>query len=278
MNNLQFQWQSFDGHSLFGQSWIPEENPKAVINFVHGIGEHSSRYQNWMPFFVENGFAVFAIEYRGHGHSFGKRGYIEYYEDILKDIDVLFEESKKAYPDLPQFLYGHSLGGNIVINYTLRRKPEIIGLIATSPWLWLTKEPPKWQVNLVKSIKSFLGGLTIPTNIKANQITQNSEIVEHYKKDPLVHNKISLTLFASAYENGKWAVENAKAMPVPFYLLHGANDPITSPKGSEAFYKNNPEKTQLKIWEGMLHELHNEPIREQHAEHIINWMNQQLNL
>jgi alpha-beta hydrolase superfamily lysophospholipase len=276
MTNVTYQWKSHEGEILFGQTWSPDQTPKAVINFVHGIGEHSDRYQDWMPFFVNEGYAVAAIEYRGHGRSFGKRGLINSYEDLMKDIDVLFAESDKLYPGLPVFLYGHSLGGNLVINYTLRRNPKINALVATSPWLLLSTAPPAWQISAVKWIRSIWPSLIIKTNIKTDQITQNKAITEAYSSDPMVHNRISVELFVSAYENGQWAIDHAKEMPVPFYLTHGAGDPITSPKGSDAFYRNNPDKVKFKIWDGMLHELHNEPIRTEHAKGIIEWLNQHI--
>jgi len=272
LKNQTYYWKSFDGGELFGQSWIPDSEPKAVINFVHGIGEHTDRYQNWMPFFVDAGYAVFAIEYRGHGRSFGKRGYIKNYNELLNDIDVLLEQSKKAYPSLPHFLYGHSLGGGMVTHYVLKRKPNIKALVATSPWLSLTVEPPKWQVSLVEFLHKIAPTLTIVSNIKTKDITHNKDIVKAYSDDKMVHSKINLELFLSAFKNGKWNIKHAKEMPVPFLLAHGSDDKITNPKGSEAFYNNNPKKTSLKIWEGMFHELHNEPIREEHAKYIINWL------
>ena len=276
MKNNTYKWTSFDKQELFGQSWIPDAEPKAVINFVHGIGEHTDRYSNWMPFFVEAGYAVFAIEYRGHGRSAGKRGYIKNYDELLNDVDVLFEQSKKAYPNLPQFLYGHSLGGGMVINYTLTRKPNIKALVATSPWLLLTEEPPSWQIKAAKFVHNFAPGLVLKSTIKTKDITHNQEIVEAYDNDKMVHSKISIELFLSAYNNGKWDIKHANEMPVPFLLVHGADDKITNPKGSEAFYENSSKQTTLKIWEGMYHELHNEPIREEHAKYIIYYLNQHL--
>ena len=276
MKNNTYKWMSFDKQELFGQSWIPDTEPKAVINFIHGIGEHTDRYSNWMPFFVEAGYAVFAIEYRGHGRSFGKRGYIKNYDDLLNDIDVLFEQSRKAYPNLPQFLYGHSLGGGMVINYTLKRKPNIKALVATSPWLLLTEEPPAWQIKAAKFVRQFAPGLIIKSTIKTKDITHNQDVVDAYDEDKMIHSSISIELFLSANNNGKWNIEHAKEMPVPFLLVHGGDDKITNPKGSEAFFNNNPKQTHLKIWEGMYHELHNEPIREEHAKYIIDYLNQHL--
>lgn len=273
MRNETYTWKSFDGHDLFAQSWTPRNQAKAVINFVHGIGEHSSRYRDWMPFFVEAGFAVFAIEYRGHGRSFGKRGYIKNYEDLMKDIDVLFQESEKVLPHLPRFLYGHSLGGNLVINYAIDRKPNIKALVATSPWLQLSQEPPAWQLAMAQIIYKIAPGFIIKSNLKTEDISKNKTIVEAYKNDKMVHSKIALELFFSATQKGLWAIDHAEKITVPILLSHGSDDKITDPKGSQAFYNNNPKHTTLKIWDGMLHELHNEPIREQHAQYIIDWLN-----
>ena len=274
--NKTYNWTSFEGEKLFGQSWIPQEEPKAVINFVHGIGEHTDRYQDWMPFFVNAGFAVFAIEYRGHGRSFGKRGYIKQYDDILKDIDVLLEESNKNYPDLPHFIYGHSLGGNLVANYILRKKNNLKAAVITSPWLWLSKEPSAFLMSISKFLHKIAPGLTISSGLKTSDISQVKKVVEDYKKDKMVHGKISLELFFSAFNNGKWAVENADKLSIPVLLAHGTSDRICSPKGSEAFYNKNAKNVQLKLWEDMYHELHNESVREEHAAYIIEWLNSNL--
>ena len=274
--NKTYEWTSFDGEHLFGQSWIPQKEVKAVINFVHGIGEHSDRYQEWMPFFTKADFAVFAIEYRGHGRSFGKRGYIKNYNDILNDIDVLLEKSKEKYNDLPHFIYGHSLGGNLVSNYILRRETNLKAAIITSPWLWLSKEPSAVLMTISKLLYKIAPGLTISSGLKTSDISQVKKVVEDYKKDSLVHGKISLEMFFSAYNNGKWAVENANQLTIPVLLLHGTADHICSHKGSEAFRNNNVAKVSLKLWENMYHELHNESIREEHATYIIDWINSNL--
>jgi alpha-beta hydrolase superfamily lysophospholipase len=276
MNNTTYKWQSFDHETLFGQSWLPLTEPKAVINFVHGIGEHSSRYHDWMPFFCDAGYAVYAIEYRGHGQSFGKRGYTESYEHILKDIDVLFEESRKAYPKLPQFLYGHSLGGNIVSSYAISRKPEILGLIATSPWYHLSKEPPSWQISLVRFFHQFIPGFTIKSSLKAKDISQSVDLVKKYKADPYVHKKISFELLVSAFDKGKWLVENSDKIRIPMFLTHGEKDMVTAAWASEAFAKNNPEKVTFKLWNGMMHELHNEPVREEFAQMLTAWLDERV--
>ena len=272
MKNNNYKWLSFDQKELFGQSWIPDLKPKAVINFVHGIGEHTDRYNNWMPYFVNAGYAVFAIEYRGHGRSFGRRGAVKNYDELLNDIDVLLQKSKQAFPQIPHFLYGHSLGGGLVTHYTLKRKPDIKALVASSPWFLLTEEPPKWQIALVNRLYKIFPELSIPTSLKTKDITHNQKVIDDYKADKMVHNKISLALFVSAYNNGRWNIEHAREMPVPFLLTHGDSDNICSPKGSEAFFKNSNSQTSLKIWKDMFHELHNEPIREELARFIIDWL------
>ena len=126
-------YASHDGMKLSGYLWKPEGKPKALINIVHGFGEYMERYNHWAMRFVEKGYVVHSIDNRGHGKSDGKRGHVDKHDDFLNDIDVLVKESKKLYPDLPQFIYGHSMGGNIVSNYILKRETDFKGAVLSSP-------------------------------------------------------------------------------------------------------------------------------------------------
>ena len=124
MNYVDVQWQSADGLQLVGRSWEPDSEPRAVVCLVHGLGEHCGRYQHVAAALTEAGFAVLACDQRGHGRSAGKRGVIPSYDALMDDIGLLLEQASQRYPGKPRFLYGHSLGGNEVINYALRRKPD----------------------------------------------------------------------------------------------------------------------------------------------------------
>jgi alpha-beta hydrolase superfamily lysophospholipase len=190
----------------------------------------------------------------------------------MQDIDLLIDYSNNDNSCEKKFIYGHSLGGNLVINYVLRRKPNITGLIATSSWLKLGFEPPKFQVKMANLVKNIFPSLTQKTSFKKEDLSKNLKNIELYENDDLVHDKISVKLFIDAYDAANWALENAKKMSVPLLLMHGNEDKMTSPEGSKEFASKS-EKTELKIWEGFYHEIHNEENNTDVYNFVIDWVN-----
>ncbi|MDQ3393384.1 MAG: lysophospholipase, partial [Bacteroidota bacterium] len=137
MNNEHLTLLSRDGLEIHARYWVPEK-PNAIICIVHGIGEHSGRYNEMALYMCSRGFTVFANDQRGHGKSGGKRGHSPSYSLLLDDVETLMKWARSQYPDLPLYLYGHSWGGNIVANFILKRKTkEVSGSILSSPWLEL---------------------------------------------------------------------------------------------------------------------------------------------
>lgn len=275
MKRKEYSWRACDGLGLFGQSWEPDEKPKAVINIIHGFGEYSGRFSNWAKRFVDKGYAVFAIDYRGHGKSEGKRGYIKNFSDLFNDVDVLLENSKNEYSDIPHLLYGHSLGGNIVTNYYLERKPTIKKLIATSPWYSLAFKPSALLMFFARIMYKISPGIISKSNLDINALSHNKEVVRLYKEDPLVHNKISLELLFSTMKYGSKPLEEINKLNIPMLLMHGSGDKITSFKASKKLYEKDTKTNKLisfKEWPDMYHELHNELINDEIFEYLISWI------
>ncbi|MFN3492476.1 MAG: alpha/beta fold hydrolase, partial [Anaerolineales bacterium] len=151
MAHIETNWKSKDGLDIFAQAWEPDVvQPKAAACLVHGLGEHSSRYAHAAEAFNKEGIILFTADLRGHGKSAGARGHINSIEDFMGDIDTLFEQARSRYAGLPLFLYGHSLGGILVLHYALLRKPNIKGVIATSPGLHTALENQPVKVLLAK--------------------------------------------------------------------------------------------------------------------------------
>ncbi len=261
-----------DGTMLFVQSWKPAKMVQAVVALVHGLGEHSGRWSYWAGKFCEQNVAVVAIDLRGHGNSGGKRGHAASYETLMKDLEVLINEATKQFPNVPIILYGHSMGGNLALNYVLKYNPPIKACIITSPWLKLSFEVPKLKLLTGRIVKCIYPSFSQPSGLVATHLCRNNVVVNQYLNDPLVHNKISITLFSSVYSNGLRAIDHAGKLDVPCLIMHGQDDKLTSPSGSEEFSKGNPLKVNLKIWDGAFHELHNEPEKDEVFSFMFNWL------
>ena len=270
---MDFNIKLSNGQVLRGMIQSPGENTKAVILFVHGLGEHIQRYIYWADLFKKEGIGFAGVDLPGHGRSEGRKGNIKSYVLLDNMIDILLNSCKKTFPGIPVYIYGHSLGGTIVLNYLLRKNPKVKGAIITSPWLRLSFEPPRIKLILASVMKNILPGLIQPSGLNANHLSHDETVVEKYRTDPLVHGKISVSLFHGSITAAKYSLAHASELKVPTLILHGSDDKIISPEGSREF----AEKTSLadlKIWEGGYHELHNEPFKNEVFAYIINWMNQ----
>jgi alpha-beta hydrolase superfamily lysophospholipase len=158
-----------------------------------------------------------------------------------------------------------------VLDYLLRRKPRVKGAIVTSPWLRLSFEPAKNKILLASLMKYLVPQLVQPSGLNVSHISHDISVVEKYKNDPLVHGKISVSLFDAAVKAGKYSLIHSSELGIPILLMHGSDDKITSPDGSREF-TGKTDKVELKIWEGGYHELHNEPFKDDVFKYIMNWI------
>jgi alpha-beta hydrolase superfamily lysophospholipase len=272
MDLFESTFKSSDGLNLFARGWSPKGKPKAVIALIHGIGEHTGRYTHVGTALAEKGYSLLGFDLRGHGRSDGPRGHTPSYHALLDDITVFFEQIEGRYPALPRFLYGHSMGGNLVLNYALRRKSTLHGVIATSPWLKLAFEPPATKVMLGRLMNRIAPGFTMASELDTKALSRDAVVVTAYENDPLVHDRISARLFVSMYENGLWALENATEFPLPLLLMQGSADRLDSLDATKEFAANAGGKVTLKIWEGWFHEIHNEPEKAEVFLAMLDWL------
>ena len=276
MQHFEFEWQTEDRLQLYAQGWQPEIEHRGVVCLVHGLGEHSGRYAHLAAFLNQAGYALLAFDLRGHGKSAGQRGHAPSYEALLDDIAHLLEEAAQRYPNRPRFLYGHSLGGNQVINYALRRRPQLAGVIATGPLLRPAFEPPAWKMTLAKIMYSLWPTLALSNGLDRQGLSRDPKVVRAYNDDPLVHDRVSARLGMDMLEAGLWSLEHAAEFPLPLLLMHGSDDRLTSAQASREFAAQAGHRCTLKIWEGFYHEIHNEPEQGQVFEYLLEWLNSKM--
>lgn len=269
MQQSEFNFEIFDT-TIKGNTFTPPEI-KAVVVLLHGFGEHSGRYtENVIPMLVKAGLAVVSYDNIGHGSSGGKRGHCPSYEALLDILDVIINKGSEQFPELPMFLYGHSMGGNLVLNYVLRRESTIHGIVATSPYLRLAFQPPRWKMIIGKLLLHAVPSITMPSGLDPMGISSVPEEVEKYKADPLVHDKVSPMFSFPIMDAGEWAIANAKDLNINALLVHGTADQIIDYHGTEAFHQNS-NKTTLKLFDGGYHELHHDRCNEEMLLTIQNW-------
>lgn len=277
MHHQEMQWKSRDGVDLYAQVWDPSVvKPKAVVCLVHGLGEHSSRYAHVADALVREGFILMTYDLRGHGRSSGIRGHIKSIEDFMMDIDLVLEKSREQYPTLPIFLYGHSLGGIQVLHYGLLRKPNVKGIIATSSGLRTALEKQPLKILAAKILGSLTPSTTLPSGLEAEGISRNQSVVNAYRSDPLVHDRISLGFGKIMLGVTQWTLAHAGEFSLPLLLMHGKADTIAFPSSSVDFAEPLKEKCTLVLWDHGYHELHNEPEQAEVIKTMALWMDARL--
>jgi alpha-beta hydrolase superfamily lysophospholipase len=275
MSEKTWNMKSQDGIDLFCRSW-EGESPRANIVLVHGHGEHSLRYEHMAAFYNQNQISVISFDLRGHGKSGGKRGHTPNYDAMLNDIEDVIDNVVAESPAVPCILYGHSMGGNLVLNYGFRNPTNVKAVVASSPWIKLAFDPPQSKIMMAKLLNGIFPAMTLGSGLDASLLSHDKSVCSKYQQDPLVHDLISVRMYNEMYNHGLTALENAAKFPLPLFLFHGSEDQLTSPAASTEFAKKMGKKATLKIWEGLYHETHNEAEKQEVFAETLNWINQQI--
>ncbi len=277
MSSQTFEFRSQDGLRLFGQEWKSISTSKGLVCLIHGLGEHSGRYAHLGAFLNQNQYSLISFDLRGHGRSEGPRGHTPDFEFLMGDMDRFLDQARTLHPELPVFLYGHSLGGILVLNYVLRRRPALAGVIVTGTGLRTALEKQKAKVLLAKVLGALLPGMTLPSGLDPEAISRDPAVVQAYINDPLVHDRLSLGMGRQLLQAIGYAFQHAHEFPhIPLLMMHGKEDVLGYASGTEEFASKVPQECTLKLWDGLTHEIHNEPEQGVVFDFLLDWMNQVL--
>lgn len=269
-----FTIKASDGVKLAGHSFLSEqEQPKAVIVLVHGLGEHMGRYHEPGSFLGSRGIAVYGCDLRGHGRTKGKRGHAEY-PQLLSDLANVLRFVRNYHADCPIILYGHSMGGNIAASYVLEQpavQEELHGLILSAPWFALKMKTPVWALAMGQVMYRLHPSFTQDNGLDPAWLSKDERVGEEYLRDPLVHGRISAGLFLAIHKRGKKAIKQAAKLHLPTLVMHGDDDAVTSDSASRKLAEKAPNAS-FKSWPGLRHEPHNELEKEEVMEFVYNWI------
>jgi alpha-beta hydrolase superfamily lysophospholipase len=267
----------FVENGLYYRHWPLEDGQqlKAVVMLIHGLGEHCERYTAIAKALNSAGYALCSMDLPGHGQSEGVPGHIDHFSDYSNAALSLHAKVLEWYPDQPIYLLGHSMGGLIATHLLVYHQKLFSGALLSGAAIQSPQEPPAWQLNIMKGLSAIapkMGALTLD----ASCISHDSDVVEKYMNDPLVNKgKLSARLLVEMFGAMGECTSRAAEIDLPILIMHGGGDVMTAPEGSKLLFDTVSSKDKaLKIYDGLYHEIFNEPEQEDIYAEVIAWLDQ----
>jgi len=273
---MKHQTGSFTGSGntpIFTQAWLPDGAPRAVVLLAHGYAEHSGRYAHVGAALSARGYAVYALDHRGHGQSGGERAQVRDFDEYVADLHTCYEGVIAEQPGVATFVYGHSMGSLIALLFALRYQDHLAGLITTGTAL----KPAAANAALegaVHLLAHWRPASQVVPALASSGISRDPEVVRRYDADPLVpRTRIKLGWAAAFTQAVHRCQAGLPALRLPYLALHGGADPITLPDGAaQVRARSGSPDTTVKVYDGLRHEIHNEPEQDQVFADILAWL------
>lgn len=266
-------FKSYKGHTIHYRSWLPDKEPKAVLLIVHGLGEHSGRYGNLVNHFVPRGYALYGPDHIGHGKSDGTRVFVERFEDFTTPLKALFDMIRQWHPEKPIYLVGHSMGGLIASIYLIENPQDMAGAVLSAPAVKVPDTMSSFTVLIATVLSNLFPKMGI-MELDADGISRDSEVVYAYQHDPLVcRGKIPARLGTEMLRAMQRVSSQADKIVTPLLILQGSADRLVSPEGARMLYeKAGTTDKRLKLYDGLYHEVFNEPEYEEIVKDVERWL------
>jgi acylglycerol lipase len=296
MTHCEESFAARDGLEIFEQRWLPDDKPRATIVLVHGINEHSGRYTRFADDLCQHGYAIHAMDLRGHGRSGGRRIWIRRFDEFLGDVDLLLARAAAQQPDRPIFLFGHSMGGAIATLFCIERQedrhsclspedrhsclsssqsqPKLSGLILSAPAVVVGNKVFPLLRRLASLASRIWPRLRLP-RMGYRFISHDPAIVDAFRNDPLVyHGRFPVRTGAEILEAANRIQQAAARLSLPLLILHGTGDLATDHHGSQYLHAHagSTDKT-LHLYPGFYHEVFSEPERDRPLADLLTWLN-----
>jgi len=279
MQARELDLASADGTRLFGRVWAPDERPRGAVLIIHGYAEHSGRYAWTAEQLAARGYAVLGFDLRGHGRSQGEAVYIRSANEYLDDVDAALACLRQEFPGLPVFLLGHSMGGGVLALYAVARLPRegisttVRGLIFSGAVLPVRGLAGNFLLRVMVLLARVFPKLRLQ-QLAAAAVSRDPAVVADYESDPLnYHGRMPVALVSALVRASRFIEKHMAEIWIPLLILHGSDDALASPEGSRRLYEAAASSDKmLKIYEGLFHEVLNEPERDLVIEDIAAWM------
>lgn len=263
------------GLVLYYELWEPSTPPRALVALAHGYAEHIGRYRHVIEALVAHGYVVAALDHHGHGQSEGPRAVTQDFDRYIQDFHHLVERVRADVPTLHLVVMGHSMGGLIAVRYTLAHQPTVAALVVSGAALQVGEETSP----LLKKVSGLLARLipNVPLLPHQNhELSRDPAIFDHFMSDPLNYTgRVKTALAYQLLSTSDATRRQLGALTVPMLIMHGTDDRLTAPSGSQRLYEmaRSEDKT-LRMWQDNFHEIFNELDQDNVLATLVHWLNQ----
>lgn len=273
MEHIEGNFKGVRNFNIYYQGWLPDEDVKAVLLVIHGLGEHSGRYMNVVDHFVPLGYAVYGLDHIGHGKSEGMREFVDQFDDFTDTLTIFYRLVTEWQADKPIFILGHSMGGLITSYYLLDHQSDFKGAVISAPTVTVGDSVSQVTITMSKVLSRLAPKMGLLA-LEVDDLSRDPEVVQAYINDPLVfHGKTTARLGAELLSAMLRVTAEASNITLPIIIVQGAEDSLVDPSGAQMLYDlaSSKDKT-LKIYDGLYHEVFNEPERDMVLKDVENWL------
>lgn len=257
--------------SVVGIEWNPG-GTAGRVGIIHGLGDHARRYGRAVQALVEQGFAVEALDLPGHGESYGPRGHVKSWDEYRDAVEAWWARRRDT-GDVPSAIVGHSMGSLVALDFALRHPERVSALVLSAPPFEVVLRATMLKVRLAQIVVRVWPGFSQQTTILPSMLSHDPAVIQAHNVDPLVHYTMSARLFFEFRTVNAAMKESASRLSMPTLVLHGAEDAISSPQGSERWVGATPSGlAELRLYPGLYHEILNEPEGPKIAGELAEWL------
>ncbi len=261
-----------DGLRLYYRRWRPA-GARGAIGLIHGFAEHCGRYDGLAGALADAGWAVAAMDYRGHGQSGGRRAHVDRFDEYLDDCHAFLDEMAADGLAEQPILLGHSQGGLIAVRLAESAPERLSRLVLSSPFIGLAMPVPAPKAWVGRLVARWLPTLSLATGLDPAWLTHEQGIFDAYSADPLVSHRATARWFTEVTRAQQLALQAADQIELPLLVLQAGDDRLASPEATREFFRaaGSADK-QLEVYEGLYHELFNETERERVMADLLAWL------
>jgi acylglycerol lipase len=262
------------GVSIFTRTWRPEGQPVGSVVLSHGYAEHSGRYKNVATALVDAGWAVFALDHRGHGRSGGGRAVTDRLDWVLADLDMVVDRATESAAGARPILIGHSMGGGIAAAYAITHQPKLSALVLSAPALGMRASLPAPQRLAMQALGAVAPSLGT-VKLESGAVSRDPLVVTDYEADPLnYHGKVPARTAREMLRTSDLVAARGAELTLPVLIMVGSADRIVPLEGARALKASlGGSDTTLTVYDGLYHEIFNEPEKRQVLDDLTSWLN-----